>query len=318
MTGPCHVAVLDPMPDAMQAKVRAIAGDLDLRFPASPDIADFAATVRGADVIVVRGLGLSEEILRGSDAVRLVHKWGTGVDNIPLDVARELNVPVARSPGVNAPTVADLTVGMIIAALRRIPQHDNNTRAGRWIVDSLVPGARDLNGRTVGLIGFGAIGQLVARRLTGFDCDVMYHRPSGRLPGAAARFVSMAEILETADIVSLHLPLTEATRHMIGAPQLAAMKTGAMLVNTGRGGLVDEDALIAALRSGHLAAAALDVFAQEPVNEDNPMLHMDNVVVLPHIGGYTEDNLHRMVSHWAENIRRFRDGRGIDADCIVI
>lgn len=315
MTAP--IAVLDPMPEAMQDKVRAIAGDLDLRFPASPDAADFAATVRGADVIVVSSIGLSEDILRGADAVRLVHKWGTGVDNIPLDAARELGVPVARSPGVNAPTVADLTVGMMIAALRRIPQHHHNTRAGRWVVDALVPGARDLNGRSVGLIGFGAIGQLVARRLGGFDCDVMYHRPSGPLPEAAARFALVEEILETADIVSLHLPLTEATRHTIGASRLAAMKPGATLVNTGRGGLVDEDALVAALRTGHLGAAALDVFAQEPVNPDNPLLRMDSVVALPHIGGHTEDNLHRMVSHWAENIRRFRDGQGIDAACRV-
>jgi len=127
----------------------------------------------------------------------------------------------------------------------------------------------------------------------------------------------MDEILTTSDIVSLHLPLTDRSHHTIGAAELAAMKPGAFLVNTGRGGLVDETALIAALRGGRLSGAALDVFAQEPVELDNPLLQMHNVVALPHIGGRTEDNLSRMVNHWAANIRAFDEGRGIDTACLV-
>jgi|TARA_R110002072_G_scaffold159872_5_gene310929 D-3-phosphoglycerate dehydrogenase len=311
------VAVLDPMSEAMQEKVRGYAPGLDLRFAASSSQEDFAAAVKGAPYIVPRGLGLPAAVLQGADAVKLVHQWGTGTDKIPLEVARDMAVPVARSPGVNAPTVADLTIGLMIAALRRIPQHHNNTRAGKWVVGALIPGARDLNGLTVGLIGFGAIGQLVARRLSGFDCDVIYNRRSGPMETADARYAEMDEVLSSSDIVSLHLPLTDASRHMIGAAQFAQMKPAAVLVNTGRGGLVDEDALIAALRDGRLSAAALDVFAQEPVDQDNPLLQMDNVVALPHIGGHTEDNLARMVSHWAGNIRAFDAGRGIDDACIV-
>jgi len=315
MIGP--VAVLDPMSDEMKVRVRELAQGLDLRFAASTSEADFEATVRGAPYIVTRGAGLPEAVLRGADAVRLVHQWGTGTDKIPLDVAKELGVPVARSPGRNAPTVADLTIGMMIAVLRRLPQHHNNTCAGRWIEDALIPGARDLNGRTVGLIGFGAIGQLVAKRLTGFECDVMYYRPSGPLEGTTARFAPMDEILTTSDIVSLHLPLTNGSHHTIGAAELAVMKPDAFLVNTGRGGLVDEAALIAALSDGRLSGAALDVFAQEPVDPDNPLLQMNNVVALPHVGGRTEDNLARMVNHWAANIRAFDEGRGIDSACLV-
>lgn len=315
MIGP--VAVLDVMSEAMQAKVREIAQGLDLQFPASTSEADFTDTVRGASYIVARGAGLPEAVLRSTDTIKLVHQWGTGTDQIPLAVAKELGVPVARSPGVNAPTVADLTIAMMLAVLRRLPQHHNNTCAGNWIEDALIPGARDLNRRTVGLIGFGAIGQLVAKRLIGFDCDVIYYRRSGAYEHTTARLAQMDEILATCDIVSLHLPLTPATEHTLGATELAAMKQGAFVVNTGRGGLIDETALIAALQAGSLSGAALDVFVQEPVNTDNPLLQMDNVVALPHIGGRTEDNLNRMVAHWAANIRAFDAGRGIDETCLV-
>jgi len=311
------VAVLDVMPLSMQAKVRSYAEGLDLRFAASYLEADFSETMKDAPYIVPRGRGLPASVLHTANQVRLIHQWGTGYDKIPLDVAREMGVTVARSPGVNAPTIADLTIGMMIAALRRIPQHYNNTRAGKWIVPDIVPGARDLSGLTVGLIGFGAIGQLVAKRLTGFDCNVLYNRRSGPQEGGTARFAERDEILSTCDIVSLHMPLTAASRHSIGAAELAQMKPDALLVNTGRGALIDEAALIAALTSGQIGAAALDVFNCEPVEADNPLLQMDNVLPLPHLGGHSEDNLRRMVRHWAGNIRAFHDGRGIDPACIV-
>jgi phosphoglycerate dehydrogenase-like enzyme len=311
------VAILDPMTEAMQAKVRAFAPGLDLRFATSGAVEDFKEAVRGAPYVVPRNMGLPAEVLRAADAVRLIHRWGTGYDGLPLDLARKMGVQVARSPGVNAPTVADLTIGLMIAALRRIPQNHNNACAGKWVDNALIPGARDLNGRTVGLIGFGAIGQLVARRLTGFDCDVMYYRRSGPLDGSTARYAPIEEILSSSDIVSLHLPLSDDSKHTIGAAQLHAMKPGALLVNTSRGGLVDEVALIAALQNGTISGAALDVFAKEPVDPDNPLLRMASVVALPHIGGHTEDNLERMVHHWAGNIRDFEAGRPIDPACIV-
>lgn len=311
------VAVLDAMPQDMQDKVRGYAKGLDLRFAASFSEEDFAETVKGAAYIVPRSRGLPASVLRGADSARLVHQWGTGYDKIPLDVAQEMGVTVARSPGVNAPTIADLTIGMMIAALRRIPLHYNNTRAGKWIVQEIVPGARDLSGQKVGLLGFGAIGQLVAKRLSGFDCKVLYYRPSGAADGTSARFADRDEILSTCDIVSLHMPLTEASRHTIGAAELAQMKAGALLVNTGRGGLIDEAALIDALTERRIAGAALDVFTEEPVEPDNPLLRLDNVLPLPHIGGHSEDNLKRMVSHWASNIRAFDEGRGIEESCIV-
>lgn len=311
------VAVLDPMSDALQQKVRAFASGLDLRFAPSGTDKDFIETVRGAQYIVSRNLGLPASVLKCADAVRLIHQWGTGTDGIALDVARAMGVPVARSPGVNAPTVADLTIGLMLATLRRIPQHHNATRAGDWMVPDLLSGARDLNGMTVGLIGFGAIGQEVANRLVGFNCDVVYFRPSGPMAGRKERFADLDEIFATCDLVSLHLPQTEKTRDLVDGARISRMKSDAVLINTSRGGLVDEAALISALETGTIAAAGLDVFAQEPVNPDNPLLKLGNVVALPHIGGRTEDNLARMVRHWAGNIRAFHEGRDIDPACLV-
>ncbi|MBM1817724.1 2-hydroxyacid dehydrogenase [Pseudosulfitobacter pseudonitzschiae] len=311
------VAVLDVLTAEVQEQVRGYAAGLDLRFAPSASAQDFAATVRGAPYIVARSLGLSAEVLKQADAVQLVHQWGTGTDGIALDVARMRGIPVARSPGLNAPTVADLTIGLMLATLRRIPQIDATTRAGNWGPAALISGARDLNGMTVGLVGYGAIGQEVARRLSGFGCPVLYHRRSGPIAGSTARHATLDEIFSTCDVVSLHAPLTDSTRHLVGAAQLAQMKPGAFLINTSRGGLVDEAALTTALQSGAIAGAGLDVFAQEPVNPDNPLLALDNVVALPHIGGRTDDNLERMVSHWAANIRAFDAGQGIDPECIV-
>ena len=311
------VAVLDVLTAEVQEQVRGYAAGLDLRFSPSASAQDFAATVRGAPYIVARSLGLPAEVLQQADAVQLVHQWGTGTDGIALDVARARGIPVARSPGVNAPTVADLTIGLMLATLRRIPQIDAATRAGNWGPAALISGARDLNGMTVGLVGFGAIGQEVARRLSGFDCTVLYHRRSGPMADTAARHATLDEIFSTCDVVSLHAPLTDSTRHLVGAAQLAQMKPGAFLINTSRGGLVDEAALTTALQTRAIAGAGLDVFAQEPVNPDNPLLALDNVVALPHIGGRTDDNLERMVSHWAANIRAFDAGQGIDPQCIV-
>jgi D-3-phosphoglycerate dehydrogenase len=311
------VAVLDVLTPEVQEQVRGYAAGLDLRFAPSASAQDFAATVQGAPYIVARSRGLPAEVLQQADAVQLVHQWGTGTDGIALDVARARGIPVARSPGLNAPTVADLTIGLMLATLRRIPQIDATTRAGNWGPAALISGARDLNGMTVGLVGFGAIGQMVARRLSGFDCTVLYHRRSGPIAGSTARHATLDEVFSTCDVVSLHAPLTDGTRHLVGAAQLAQMKPGAFLINTARGGLVDEAALTTALENRTIAGAGLDVFAQEPVNPDNPLLAMDNVVALPHIGGRTDDNLQRMVSHWAANIRAFDAGQGIDAECIV-
>ena len=315
LAGP--VAVLEPMSTDMQAFVRQICPKLELRFPASSNPDDFAVIVADAPYIVTRGIRFPASLLQQAKAVRLIHQWGTGIDGIPLVEAKCRGIVVARSPGVNAPTVADMTIGLMLATLRRIPQLHLTMRAGQWEMKDLWKHAFDLSSATVGLIGFGAIGQQVAARLQGFGCEIMYTKPSGPVAGSSFRFKDMESLLTECNVISLHLPLTSDTHHLIGPEQLALMKPGSVLINTARGALVDERALITALKSEQLAGAGLDVFETEPVTADNSLLGLDSVVTLPHVSGLTRDNLVRMVSHWAANIEAFDEGRPINSDCLV-
>lgn len=311
------VAVLEPMSTAMQDFVRQTCPALKLRFPRSGDPSDFADIIADAPYIVTRGLRFPASLLEQAKAVRLIHQWGTGTDGIPLAETRARGIVVARSPGVNAPTVADMTIALMLATLRRIPQVHTAMRLGQWEIKDLWQHTFDLSSATVGLIGLGAIGQQVAKRLQGFGCDIIYTKPSGPLAGSPLRFATMEQLLAECNLVSLHLPLTCDTRHIIGPERLALMPPGSVLINTSRGALVDESALVAALASNHLAGAGLDVFEQEPPSSDNPLLALDNVVTLPHVSGMTRDNLVRMVTHWATNIRAFDRGVPINAACLV-
>ncbi|MHB0775378.1 2-hydroxyacid dehydrogenase [Halomonas sp. WWR20] len=315
LTGP--VAVLEPMSSDMQTFVRKICPGLDLRFPRSGDPCDFADIIADAPYIVTRGLRFPASALEQAKAVRLIHQWGTGIDGIPLAEARARNIVVARSPGVNAPTVADMTIALMLATLRRLPQVHAALRTGQWEMTDLWKHAFDLSSATVGLVGLGAIGQQVATRLQGFGCDILYTKPSGPVAGSSLRFAEIDTLLAECDVISLHLPLTADTHHLIGPDRLALMKPGAVLINTSRGALVDEKALIVALENAHLAGAGLDVFEEEPIAINNPLLALDSVVTLPHVSGLTRDNLVRMVSHWAANITAFDQGHAIDPAYLV-
>lgn len=314
-TGP--VAVLEPMSTDMQAFVRQICPGLELRFPHSGNPNDLSGIVADAPYIVTRGLRFPASVLEQATAVRLIHQWGTGIDGIPLAEARARGIVVARSPGVNAPTVADMTIALMLATLRRLPQVHATMRTGQWEIKDLWQHTFDLSSATVGLIGFGAIGQQVAKRLHGFGCEIMYTKRSGPLAGSPLHFTDIDTLLAECDVVSLHLPLTPDTHHLLMAERLALMKKGSVLINTSRGALVDENALIAALQSAHLAGAGLDVFETEPVACDNPLLALENVVSSPHVSGLTRDNLVRMVTHWATNIMDFDRGVPINPAFLV-
>lgn len=312
------VAVLEPTTGEARARIETICAGLDLRFPKSGAPEDFAEVVGDAQYVVTRGLRFPPEVLDQAPNVKLIHQWGTGIDGIPLDKARERGISVARSPGMNAPTVAEATIALMLATLRHLPKVHAAFRAGQWDMPDLWKEARDLGACTVGLVGMGAIGQEVAKRLKGFGCEVIYTRASGPSRDMDLTFADLPELLGKADVVSLHLPLMDSTRHLIDAGTIAQMKQGAVLINTSRGGLVDEPALIAALDDGRLSAAGLDVFEIEPTPVDNPLLAHENTVTLPHVAGRTLDNFDRMVSHWAGNIRAHAEGRGIEPTCMVI
>jgi phosphoglycerate dehydrogenase-like enzyme len=286
---------------------------LDIRYCAEDDDDTFYRELPNAEVVwhVLRPLSGTD--LEKAPRLKLVHKLGAGVNTIDVDTATRLGIAVANMPGANAPSVAEGTVLLMLAALRRLPLLDRATRAGKgWPSDpTLGETVRDIGGCTVGLIGYGSIAKLVERIVMAMGT------PPSRVLHTSTRddghpgWRPLPELLAASDIVSLHLPLTEETSGLLDAAALARMKPDAVLVNTSRGAIVDEDALIDALRGGRLAAAGLDVFAVEPVPADNPLLGLDNVVLTPHVTWYTADTMRRYLAEGVENCRRLRDGEAL-------
>ncbi len=280
---------------------------LDVRWCAEDDDTTLHRELPGADVIWHVLRPLSEADLGLAAQCRLVHKLGAGVNTIDVDAATRAGIAVANMPGANAPSVTEGTLLLMLAALRRLPVLDRATRAGRgWPSDpSLGETVRDIGGCTVGLVGYGNIAKQVEAVLKTLGARVLH--TSTRDDGHPD-WQPLPALLAESDIVSLHLPLTPATRHLIDRDALASMKPGAVLVNTARGPIVDEDALADALRAGRLGAAGLDVFAVEPVPPGNPLLELDNVVLTPHVTWYTVDTMRRYLEVAVDNCRRLRDG----------
>ena len=266
--------------------------------PAPPD--DLRALCADADALLCMLTDrIDDAFLSTVPQLRAVAVYAVGTDNVDRDAARAHGVAVGNTPDVLTDATADLAFALLLAAARRLPEAERDVRAGRW--QTWTPDGwlgLELRGATLGIIGNGRIGQAVGRRAEGFGMEVISARP---LP--------VEEVLARADVVSLHVPLTDATRHLIDAAALARMKPGAILVNTARGPIVDQDALADALRRGHLGAAALDVTDPEPLPPDHPMLDAPNLIVLPHIGSATHTTRARMADLAVDNLLAALDGR---------
>jgi phosphoglycerate dehydrogenase-like enzyme len=249
----------------------------------------------------------TQEMIAAAPRLKLIQKIGVGVNTIDLDAAKLRGIAVCNLPGTNARAVAELTLGLMLSVLRRIPAFDQALRAGVWTDIGLQDGVGELGGRTVGLIGFGAIPRILAPILSAMGCAVIYtSRTQAADPVAVYR--PLQDLLAEADVVSLHLPLTADTEHTIDARAIGRMKRGAILINTGRGGLIDQPALIAALTAGRLAGAGLDVFEVEPLPPDDPLLRLPNVVLTPHVAWLTTGTFDRAFAVAAENCRRVGSG----------
>jgi phosphoglycerate dehydrogenase-like enzyme len=258
--------------------------ELQVRFPDLDrplDEGEMIELVRGCAGLIVGVDPVTRQVLEAGP-LRVVVKYGSGMDNIDVDAARALDVEVSSTPGANARSVAELAIALLLALARNVALHDRGVRAGSW---RRVTGV-ELTGKRLGIVGYGAIGREVARIARGLDMEVVAHDPL--VDEAEVPLVELDELYAESDVVSLHLPLTAETRGLIGARELAAMKPSAFLINTARGGLVDEAALAEALRSGGLAGAALDGFAAEPLGE-SPLRELDNVVLSPHAGASTHE-----------------------------
>lgn len=244
--------------------------------------------------------------------LRLIQKIGVGINTIDLDAARRRGIRVANMPGTNTRAVCEATLALMLAVLRRVAVLDAATRRGDgWSLDpSFLDDVGEIAGRTVGLIGFGAVPRQLAPVLSALGAHVLFHARR-RIDTPSAVQVGLDDLLARADIVSLHLPLDDTTRGLIDARAIARMRRGAILVNTARGALVDEAALVEALRAGHLRGAGLDVFATEPAGADQPLFDLPNVVVTPHVAWLTAETLERSFAVIVENCTRLRDGRDL-------
>ena len=248
--------------------------------------AELKAAVVGADAVITQFARLSAPVVAAMTRARAIVRYGIGVDNVDLDAARQHGIPVSNIPDYCIDEVADHTLSFILALTRQVVTHTADLRAGHWRLAVPVSSMKVLRDQTVGLVGFGRIGREVAARLLAFKCRVLVYDPmvpEADILRAGVTGVALEQLLSTSDIVSLHCPSTPATRHIIGSAALAAMKPGALLVNVARGDLVDTGALLEALRSGHLGAAALDVFDPEPLPLEHALRALPNMVIAPHI-----------------------------------
>lgn len=292
-------------PGFVAALERARPTDAELVFVAESDRDGLARALPGCDALFHVLEPLDRAVLALGARLRLVQKIGVGVNTIDLVACRELGIGVANMPGTNTQAVAEMTLALALAAIRRLPELDRDLRAGRGFPadPQVLDAVTELQGATVGLVGWGAVARRVAALVTAFGAAVVVHT---RRPQEVQGYEALAldELLARSDLVSLHLPLTDESRLLLSRDRLRRMRRGAVLVNTARGGLVDQAALVDALREGHLRAAGLDVFADEPVPADEPLLRLPQVALAPHVAWRTRETLDRSFSIAFENARR--------------
>lgn len=270
------------------------------------------------DAVISRTVELSARAILSCPTLKVISKHGVGVSNIDVESASARGIPVYVTPGANAQSVAEMTLGLMFAAARRIAWMDAQLHAGRW---SRAQDGIELCGKTLGLVGFGQIGQRVAHVARALGMQVVAFDPAlaGR-PSPIDGVVlveSLDALLAHANVLSLHVPLNKHTRGMLGAAQLAKLPRGAIVVNTARGEVIDEPALVAALQSGAIAAAGLDTMAVEPLPADSPLASLDKVVLTPHVGGSTPAALGAMASGAARNVLGWLQGRPVDPSACV-
>jgi phosphoglycerate dehydrogenase-like enzyme len=264
--------------------------------------------LKDADVVIVAATPFRKPLIDAACKLELVHHQGVGwQDTTDHAVLRGRRIPLAFTPEGTTIGVAEHAVLLILAVLKLLPYADAELRQGRFHINALRPASRELAGMTVGYVGMGRIGQALAERLAPFGTRGIFFDPEVSSYGALER-TSLENLLGRSDIVTLHLPLTPQTRHLMNRDNFARMKPGAFLINTARGGLVDERALFEALQSGRLAGAGLDVFEEEPVRAGHPLAGLRNVVLTPHIAAGTRDALATKMKVIFENVQRFYRG----------
>lgn len=243
---------------------------------------------------------ITEKVLKSCKGLRVISRYGAGYDRVDTAAAKTCGIPVTNTPGVNAQAVADLSMALILAAARRIPMLDAKTRDGQWVRSTGI----EIYNKTMGILGLGAIGKNVAKRAQGFDMRVLAYDPymdKGYAEKHDIQACTFDEVITQADVLSLHLPLNDETRNSINIGSMREMKKGVIIVNTSRGGIIDEDAAAQMLKAGQLGGLGLDAFAQEPP-EKSPLFELDNVVLTPHTGAHTKEATENMANAAVKNL----------------
>ena len=280
----------------------------------SADEGELMELVSDADFMIIWPAHISDDILRAAKQCKLVQCLSAGYDKVNLKLATELGIGVANNGGANSVAVAEHTIMLILGSLRKMVVKANLVSRGGWRASrDRRPDVFEFEGKTLGLIGIGNIAKRVAKRARGFDVDIQYFDRFAQISAEeekelGVKSVSFEELLQTSDVISLHVPLTSETRNMIAKDQLAMMKSTSVIINTSRGGIINEEDLADALKSGVIAAAGLDVLDEEPPQAGHPLLGLDNAIITPHTAGPTLESIPKRAANAFENIQRVIDG----------
>lgn len=297
------VLVCDPIADQGVEMMRQAGIEVDVKTGLAPE--ELERTIGGYDVVVVRSATkVRKRLIEAAKNLKLIVRAGVGLDNIDVEYAKSKGIEVMNTPAATSNAVAELTVGYLLALARRIPQTTASLRAGKWEKKRFT--GSEIARKTLGLVGYGRIGWLVAKKALALGMEIIAYDPYVADPRELEmEFVFLEELLKRADYISLHLPLTDETRNLIDAPQFELMKDGVRIINCARGGTINEDALYEAIRSGKVEGAALDVYLEEPA-QDNKLFELDEVIGSPHIGASTVEAQHRVSIEVAEKVIEFQ------------
>jgi phosphoglycerate dehydrogenase-like enzyme len=294
--------------------------DIDFDDPDSDESA--IAVLAEADYAILWSRPMPARLMKAAPRLRFIQRIGSGTDLIDLRVASELGIPVANMTGVNAESSSELAVLLMLAVLRRLPEAHLSIVSGRWLRYEMRGGTYELRGKQVGIIGLGQIGRVVAGHVRGFGARPVYYNSRRLDPaeetGLGVPYLPLDELLRSSDIVTLHMPLTAETKRMIGRRELSLMKPTAVVVNTARGGVVDERALVEALRDRRIMGAGLDCLEMEPPSPDNPLFQLSNVVLTPHVAGVTEDSQVALIQRALGNVARVDAGEALAPRDMVV
>jgi len=263
--------------------------------------------VSDIDGIIIGIDELSAEIIERANKLKVISKYGTGLDNIDINIATEKKITVTNTPTANVDAVADLTFGLILSLARRIPEADRKTKSSKW---EKITG-KSVWEKTLGIIGLGKIGRQVVKRAQGFKMNILVYeliKDEKFAQNYNIKYVNLEELLQKSDYITIHIPLNDTTRHMIDHKELEQVQAGSFLINTSRGGIVNEEALYNALKNKKLRGAALDVYVNEPPQK-SPLMELDNIIMTPHIGAYTEEAIENMGIQAAQNLIDVLEGR---------